>query len=91
MQLYRLFQRYAPKAGIDMNVYPHMARATMITSAYEAECLGEGGSKDGRPRVNHYGRGIQPKGAEVSAECVFKDWLLADTYAYRASRLQLRP
>ncbi|WP_299378293.1 tyrosine-type recombinase/integrase [uncultured Tateyamaria sp.] len=40
-QLYNLFKRYAVKAGIDHNVFPHMARATMITSAFEAGCAGE--------------------------------------------------
>ena len=40
-QLYRLFSRYAAKAGIDVRAFPHMARATMITSAFEAGCTGE--------------------------------------------------
>ena len=40
-QLYRLFARYATKAGIPTAVFPHMARATMITSAFEAGCAGE--------------------------------------------------
>jgi site-specific recombinase XerD len=40
-QFYRLFAKYAQEAGIDVSVFPHMARATMITSAYEAGCLGE--------------------------------------------------
>lgn len=37
-QLYNLFERYAAKAGIGVAGYPHMARATMITSAFEAGC-----------------------------------------------------
>lgn len=40
-QFYRLFERYATKAGIDVKAFPHMARATMITSAYEAGATGE--------------------------------------------------
>lgn len=40
-QLYRLFERYARLAGIDSKAFPHMARATMITSAYEAGATGE--------------------------------------------------
>ena len=40
-QFYKLFARYAVKAGIDSLVFPHMARATMITSAFEAGCAGE--------------------------------------------------
>ena len=40
-QLYRLFDKYARKAGIDTRAFPHMARATMITSAYEAGATGE--------------------------------------------------
>lgn len=40
-QLYNLFKRYAVKAGLDVNVFPHMARATMITSAFDAGCAGE--------------------------------------------------
>ena len=36
-----LFRRYAAKAGIDVRAFPHMARATMITSAYEAGASGE--------------------------------------------------
>ena len=40
-QLYRLFEKYARKAGIDIRAFPHMARATMITSAFEAGCAGE--------------------------------------------------
>lgn len=39
LQLYRIFARHARKAGI--NAFPHMARATMITSAFEAGCAGE--------------------------------------------------
>jgi site-specific recombinase XerD len=39
IQLYRLFGRYARKAGLA--AFPHMARATMITSAFEAGCAGE--------------------------------------------------
>lgn len=38
---YYLFRRYAAKAGIDLRAFPHMARATMITSAYEAGATGE--------------------------------------------------
>lgn len=41
VQCYRLFDRYARKAGIDAVAFPHMARATMITSAFEAGCAGE--------------------------------------------------
>ena len=41
VQCYRLFDRYARKAGIDAAAFPHMARATMITSAFEAGCAGE--------------------------------------------------
>lgn len=41
VQCYRLFDRYARKAGIDSAAFPHMARATMITSAFEAGCAGE--------------------------------------------------
>ena len=41
VQCYRLFERYARKAGIDAAAFPHMARATMITSAFEAGCAGE--------------------------------------------------
>jgi len=40
-QFHKLFARYARKAGIDMQAFPHMARATMITSAFEAGCTGE--------------------------------------------------
>lgn len=40
-QLYRLFSRYARLAGIPSSAFPHMARATMITSAFEAGCAGE--------------------------------------------------
>ena len=40
-QLYRLFDRYARKVGLPTPVFPHMARATMITSAFEAGCAGE--------------------------------------------------
>ena len=40
-QLYRLFTRYAAMAGVDVKAFPHMARATMITSAYEAGATGE--------------------------------------------------
>ncbi|MEO0487633.1 MAG: tyrosine-type recombinase/integrase [Pseudomonadota bacterium] len=38
---YYLFQRYAAKAGIDVKAFPHVARATMITSAYDAGATGE--------------------------------------------------
>ena len=41
VQCYRLFDRYARKAGIDSSAFPHMARATMITSAFAAGCAGE--------------------------------------------------
>jgi len=37
-QVYVLFRQYALKAGLDMRVFPHMARATMITSAFAAGC-----------------------------------------------------
>ena len=40
-QLYKLFDHYARMAGIDTTAFPHMARATMITSAFEAGCAGE--------------------------------------------------
>jgi site-specific recombinase XerD len=40
-QMHYLFKRYAAKAGIDVRAFPHMARATMITSAYEAGATGE--------------------------------------------------
>ena len=40
-QLYKLFERYARMAGIDSTAFPHMARATMITAAFEAGCAGE--------------------------------------------------
>jgi len=40
-QLYKLFDRYARMAGIDSTAFPHMARATMITAAFEAGCSGE--------------------------------------------------
>lgn len=40
-QLYNLFERYAVRAGIGVAGFPHMARATMITSAFEAGCAGE--------------------------------------------------
>lgn len=40
-QLYKLFDRYARLAGIDTAAFPHMARATMITAAFEAGCAGE--------------------------------------------------
>ncbi|WP_424972632.1 tyrosine-type recombinase/integrase [Dinoroseobacter sp. S76] len=39
--MYYHFRRYAAKAGIDVAAFPHMARATMITSAYEAGATGE--------------------------------------------------
>lgn len=39
--MYYHFRRYAAKAGVDMTAFPHMARATMITSAYEAGATGE--------------------------------------------------
>ncbi len=41
VQVYRLFDRYARKAGLGVEVFPHMARATMITTAFEAGCIGE--------------------------------------------------
>ena len=41
IQVYRLFNRYARKVGIGQCVFPHMARATMITTAFEAGCIGE--------------------------------------------------
>ncbi len=40
-QLYKLFERYGAKAGIGFPVFPHMARATMITAAFDAGCAGE--------------------------------------------------
>ncbi len=33
-QVYRLFDKYARAAGIDSRAFPHMARATMITTTY---------------------------------------------------------
>ena len=41
VQFYRLFERYGRLVGIAGDRFPHMARATMITSAYEAGCQGE--------------------------------------------------
>ena len=41
IQFYRLFGRYAKMAEIDVSAFPHMARATMITSAFDAGCAGE--------------------------------------------------
>lgn len=41
VQCYRLFTGYARKAGIQGETFPHMARATMITSAFDAGCAGE--------------------------------------------------
>ena len=40
-QLYKLFDRYARAAWLDAAAFPHMARATMITAAFEAGCPGE--------------------------------------------------
>lgn len=40
-QLHRLFKKYARQAGVESAAFPHMARATMITAAYEAGCAGE--------------------------------------------------
>jgi len=40
-QFYKLFNRYARMAGIESAAFPHMARATMITAAFEAGCAGE--------------------------------------------------
>jgi len=40
-QFHRLFAQYARMAGIDVRAFPHMARATMITAAFEAGCTGE--------------------------------------------------
>ena len=40
-QVYDLYGKYARIAGIEINVYPHMARATMITAAFTAGCAGE--------------------------------------------------
>ncbi|TFL17274.1 tyrosine-type recombinase/integrase [Jannaschia formosa] len=39
--MYYHFQRYAAKAGVGVVAFPHMARATMITQAYEAGATGE--------------------------------------------------
>jgi len=36
-----LFRRYAAQAGVEVKAFPHMARATMITAAYEAGASGE--------------------------------------------------
>ena len=41
VQFYRLFDKYARAAGLPTGVYPHVARATMITEAYEAGVQGE--------------------------------------------------
>lgn len=41
VQFYRLFDKYARLAGLPVGVYPHVARATMITEAYEAGVQGE--------------------------------------------------
>ena len=40
-QFYHLFDKYARLAGLPEGVYPHVARATMITEAYEAGATGE--------------------------------------------------
>ena len=42
-QLYNIFKQAARVAGVnlDADLFPHMARATMITSAFEAGCTGE--------------------------------------------------
>jgi len=40
-QFHNLFDKYARKAGIPGRVFPHVARATMITEAYEAGVPGE--------------------------------------------------
>jgi len=40
-QLYRLFDKYARLAGLPTGVFPHVARATMITEAFEAGASGE--------------------------------------------------
>lgn len=42
-RFYDIFARYARLAGISMegDMFPHMARATMITEAFEAGCAGE--------------------------------------------------
>jgi integrase/recombinase XerD len=40
-QLHTLFEKYGVKAGIGFPVFPHMARATMITAAFDAGCAGE--------------------------------------------------
>ncbi len=41
IQFYRLFDKYARAAGLPEGVYPHVARATMITEAYIAGVQGE--------------------------------------------------
>lgn len=41
VQFYRLFVKYGRLAGLPDKVYPHVARATMITEAYEAGATGE--------------------------------------------------
>ena len=41
VQFYRLFQKYAKLAGLPEIPYPHVARATMITAAYDAGIPGE--------------------------------------------------
>jgi len=40
-QVYEVFKQNAVLAGLDIRVFPHMARATMITSAFAAGCAGE--------------------------------------------------
>lgn len=40
-RFYQLFQKYARLAGLPGNVFPHVARATMITEAYGAGATGE--------------------------------------------------
>lgn len=40
-QVYDIFKQNAVLAGLDIRVFPHMARATMITSAFAAGCAGE--------------------------------------------------
>ena len=41
VRLHKIFERYAVMAGIGVAAFPHMARATMITSAFDAGCAGE--------------------------------------------------
>lgn len=41
MRFYQLFEKYGRLAGLPADIYPHVARATMITEAFEAGATGE--------------------------------------------------